>query len=417
MFWMAVFLGCFLVGFAALGYSYVVYPWSLERRYRKRFAGGDPLLADPETLEPLAIDAREAPRVAIVFAAYNEAAVLPAKLESMRALRYPRGKLHIWIGSDGSTDSTDALVQAAADEGMPIRLLRLEGRNGKASVLNALKAALDAEPDPPELLMLTDANILYDQRVLMAMAPHFQDPDIGLVGAVVRHPDGLAAEGIARQEGAYIQRENRLKHREGALWGAMMGAFGACYMVRRRDFPELPPHYLMEDFYASMQQLAFGRKAILEPRAICYEDLPDAVAQEFRRKVRISAGNMQNLFRWSGLLWPPGRVARVFWAHKVLRWLGPLWLLAMMIGAVGLTVLDGRWLWLLLAQLLLWASPILDALARRLGWHWPPLRLIGYFCSMNAALLVGFFRYLTGIQSTAWQPPTRQAAPPPTTNG
>jgi cellulose synthase/poly-beta-1,6-N-acetylglucosamine synthase-like glycosyltransferase len=412
MLWFALSAGLFVLGFAALGYSYVVYPWLLEHWYRKRFAGGDPLLMPDDERVPRSMDGADLPPVGIVFAAYNEEAVLPGKLESMRQLRYPKEKLSIWIGSDGSTDLTDALVREAAAEGMPIRLLRLEGRNGKASVLNALKNALDQEAEPPELLMLTDANIVYDPDVLLAMVAHFEDPDMGLVGAVVKHPEGLGQEGIARQEGAYIARENRLKHREGALWGAMMGAFGACYMVRRSDFPELPPQYLMEDFYASMQQLAFGRKAILEPHAVCYEDLPDAVGQEFRRKVRISAGNLQNLFHWSALLWPPTRVGFVFWSHKVLRWLGPLWMLAMMLGAIALTLNDSRWMWLLILQVLLWLSPVLDALARRLKVHWPLLRLIGYFCSMNAALFVGFVWYWKGIRSTAWQPPTRRSHSP-----
>ncbi len=390
----AVFWTCL----GLLAYTYLGYPALLAWWYRRR---GLP----PEV--PPSAEGRTPPRVAILMAAYNEEAVLPAKLASIRALDWPADRLVTWVGSDGSTDATDALLAAAAAEGMNLRPVRLEGRNGKASVLNELRRRALAEG--ADLFLLTDANILYRPDLLRRLTPHFARPDVGLVGAVVTHDEALSTAGIARQEGAYMARENRLKLHEGALWGTMMGAFGACYMVRAEDFPELPPHFLMEDFYASMHVLASGRSAMLEPEAVCYEDLPDALAQEFRRKVRISAGNFQNLGRWAGTLWPPSALAFCFFSHKILRWLGPVWLLSLFATSAWLAW-EGSFLYRTMwwAQAFFWTTPLWDALFRRAGLHIGPLRLIGYFCSMNVALLAGFFRYLGGIRQTAWQPTTRQ---------
>ena len=388
LFWLPVVL---------LGYTYLLYPLLLEL-----FAWRLPAKAPPSPPTTL-------PRIAILMAAFNEEKVLPAKLASVRNLDYPSDRLTFWVGSDGSTDATDSLLAEAAAAGLPLQWMRLEGRLGKASVLNALREAVAKAENQPDLLLLTDANILYDPALLQRMVRHFNDPAIGLVGAVVKHPGKARADGIARQEGAYISRENRIKYLEGTLWGAMMGAFGACYMVRRQDFPALPAHFLMEDFYASMHVLASGRKAILDPEATCTEDLPDAMGQEFRRKVRISAGNFQNLRHWLGLLWPPSALSFTFLSHKILRWLGPLWLIWALVGAVILTFSQPGYVYALVLQGIFWSIPLLDRVLQRLGIHIGPVRLIGYFCSMNVALLAGFLRYLRGIRSTAWQPPTRQS--------
>ena len=49
------------------------------------------------------------PSVVVVFAAYNEEAVLAAKLDSLLSQDYP-GNLEVWVGSDLSSDQTDAIL-------------------------------------------------------------------------------------------------------------------------------------------------------------------------------------------------------------------------------------------------------------------------------------------------------------------
>jgi chromatin segregation and condensation protein Rec8/ScpA/Scc1 (kleisin family) len=71
--------------------------------------------------------------VSLVVAAYNEASCIQQKLENSLALEYPADRFEVVIGSDGSTDGTDAIVRACAD-----RRVRLSPapRAGKTTVLN-----------------------------------------------------------------------------------------------------------------------------------------------------------------------------------------------------------------------------------------------------------------------------------------
>jgi hypothetical protein len=61
----------------------------------------------------------------------------------------------------------------------------------------------------------------------------------------------------------------------------------------------------------------------------------------------------------------------------------------------------------LLGQVALPLLLLLDWGLRRAGWHLRLLRFVTHFYSMNAALLLGYWRYLRGIKTTVWQPTQR----------
>lgn len=74
-----------------------------------------------------------------------------------------------------------------------------------------------------------------------------------------------------------------------------MGASGGCYAIRSKDYVPVPKDFLVDDFFISFNILLKGKKAILHPVAICYEEVSSSINTEFRRRRRISAGNFQNL--------------------------------------------------------------------------------------------------------------------------
>lgn len=159
----------------------------------------------------------------------------------------------------------------------------------------------------------------------------------------------------------------------------------------------------------SMYVLSEGYKAVMADRAICEEDLPSEVKEEFKRKTRISAGNFQNLSVYYPLLWPPGPIAFSFLSHKVLRWLGPLWIVCIFLGFVLLTASSKMWFWGLFVMISITLSPIFDRVLKKFGLNLMAFRYPAYFIEMNLALLKGFFLYLKGVQSNAWQPTKRNS--------
>ncbi len=399
----AAALGLAAVVWLCLGlvaHTYVLFPKLLNWLARR-----------PRPAPPVFAPTADAlPEVAVLLAAYNEEVVIEEKIRRTFATTYPAHKVTLTIGSDASSDATDAIITRLQTEygADRLRLRRFAGRTGKTQIINALAADATAP-----VLVLTDANVFFAPDTLYHLTKYFADAQVGIVGGNILNEE-VRCEGISVQERAYLLRENRMKHQEGVLWGAMMGAFGGCFAVRREAFRPVPPTYLVDDFYLTLDVISGGWRALNALEALSYEDVSNELREEFRRKVRIATGNFQNLRHFRRLLWPPWRgVAFAFWSHKVLRWITPHLLLVLLLataGVVGLTEPSGAgqlYRLLLLGQLAVPALILADWALRRAGVHNRLLRFITHFYAMNAALLRGWWRSRGPITTSVWTPTRR----------
>ncbi len=388
----------FWVSVLAIFHSYVIYPLLLK------------LLSRGKSLSDEFYNQQdEWPTLIILMAAYNEEEVIKEKLESIFNTEYPLEKIKVWIGSDGSVDRTDEIIATYANRYRQCELTRFGGRNGKSNILNqlVLKKASFLQKHPDSVFIMTDANVIFTPALLHKLARHFKSEEIGIVGATIVNR-GMRKDGISVQEKSYIQRENLIKYREGLLWGSMMGAFGACYAMRTPLFTQIPANFLMEDFYLSMNVLDLGKKAIKDIEAIAYEDVSNDIQEEFKRKKRISSGNFQNLSVYKHLLNPSkGGLAFSFFSHKLLRWLGPIFIMCAFISGLFLAIGNQFYCILFILQAALLSIPVLDALLKKLGLHIGLFRYITYFYYMNYALLIGLINYIKGINTNVWTPTQR----------
>jgi len=398
--WNHIFQFLFWFGPAAIFYTYVLYPRLVA------------LLAPRQPFWPEHWPAdRPWPRVTLLMAVYNEEAVLPEKFKRLDELDYPDDKLHIFVGSDASSDNTNALVRQYADGREGVRFFAFRQRRGKAAILNDLaEAALAEHPAGPDhLFVITDANVMPEPNAVRALATTYAHPELGLAEAYLV-PLDPAREGISRSEQEYIRQEARLKHREGLLGGLMAGPFGGWYSLRSDFFRPIPPHHLVDDFYLAMCVFEQGGKVVSNWKARVYETVSHEMGQEFRRKWRIGAGNFQNMMHFWRLWFPPSSLrAWVLFSHKILRWLIPILMLLSL--AAGLYLCwEHRPLYcgmLAVALSVALGLPLLDLLLNALGIHLLLLRNLRYFIAMNVALLLGFFRYLRGVKQGIWQPTKR----------
>lgn len=394
-----VWIMLFFFSAGGLFHSYLFYPFLLSALSKKR-----------RPARPQFGDGEEWPQISVLLSVYNEEAVIAEKLQSLFASDYP-GALSYFIGSDASSDRTHERIRALCKGREDVFLSEFPHRRGKPSVLNDL-ARLALERRPPSaghIFLITDANVFLEPATLKRLIRHFKDPDIGLVDAHMINT-GLSEAGISRSETQYIRTESLVKNREGQLWGTMIGPFGGCYALRSDLFEPIPPHFLVDDFYLAMRAFEKGALAINDLEAICYEAVSHELREEFRRKARIAAGNFQNLLLFWRLWFPPfSRLGFAFFSHKVLRWMGPFLLFIALLSSLALA-LTGNPLFaaLLLLQLVVWVLvPLADRLLLTIGVHLIWLRGVRYFLSMNLALLAGFFRFLRGVRSGAWEPTKR----------
>lgn len=187
-----------------------------------------------------------------------------------------------------------------------------------------------------------------------------------------------------------------------------MGAYGACYAIRNELFTIIPKGFSVDDFFITMKVLEHKYKCILDIEAVCYENVPNRIIEEFRRRIRISAGNYQNLRAFYKLLWPPyTALSFSLLSHKVLRWACPFLLVLLIISNIFLFKVHLIYRIALITQGILMIIPFIDYLLRKLKIHIVFLRFITHFYSMNLALLAGFFKFIKGSETNVWQPTQR----------
>jgi cellulose synthase/poly-beta-1,6-N-acetylglucosamine synthase-like glycosyltransferase len=167
-------------------------------------------------------------------------------------------------------------------------------------------------------------------------------------------------------------------------------------------FSKVPLKFIVDDFFITMQVLNRGKFTLFNPDAICIEDVPSDIAGEYKRKVRISSGNFQNLFFFKKFLftfWKP--VSFTFWSHKVLRWLTPFFLILSLLSSLFLMNDHPVFITLFLIQLIGFLFPLFNYLFK---FQHSVLKFISHFYLMNFALLDGFIKFTQGIKTSVWQP-------------
>lgn len=334
------------------------------------------------------------PEVTLVIAAYNEAALLPAKIQNSRLLEYPAGRLHLLVVTDGSTDGSETLLAAYPD----VTVLHEPLRRGKTAALNRALAVVRTP-----LVVLCDANTELAPESLKLLLRHFTDPRIGAVAGEkrVRHSSGM---GFA--EGWYWHYESLLKRLDARLY-SVVGAAGELFALRTALFRALPDDTILDDLALSLHIGLQGRRIAYEPGAYALEAPSASLRAERSRKVRIAAGAFQLLarLRIAALLRYP-LLAFQFFVRRWLRWVFcppalPLLLLLNALLAWGNPAPLYRWLFG--AQLAAYALAAVGAALLRRNKAFFLTTFPFYFLFMNACFIAGWWRYKKRKQSVLWE--------------
>jgi cellulose synthase/poly-beta-1,6-N-acetylglucosamine synthase-like glycosyltransferase len=322
------------------------------------------------------------PSVSLLVAAYNEANVIGDKIRNSLEIDYPADKLEVVIASDGSRDATAEIVRSFAERETRgrIRLLHFEKNRGKMAVLNDAVADLRGE-----IVAFSDASSMLAADSVRTLVQCFQDAHVGAASGVYRLMKKDQAR-LGSQEALYWKYETFLKVQEATL-GAFTGAHGSLYAIRRALYPFPSANTINDDFTIPMRILERGYRVAYEPAAVAYEEADEM--EGFSRRVRITAGNIEQLREIKGLLWPPRPfVLFCLLSHKTGRLLVPVFLI-IAFAANFLLRAQFPYNWLLLGQVFFYG---LAALGAMMNLKPKFLRLPYYFCMINSALFAWLYQ-------------------------
>lgn len=372
----------FILGLVLTIYVYIGYPIALTI-LAKLFGRGRK------------VDENQIPSVSLLVSCFNEEDVVEQKIRNCLALDYPKDKLDIIFISDGSEDRTDEIVKSFEKNG--IRLIRQEGRLGKTSALN-----LTMPETKGDIVVFSDANAMYDSQAIRKLVRNFADERIGYVVGAALYTDGKNSS-AAQSEDSYWKYEIYLKEAESKLH-SVVGGDGAIYAIRKILFRTLDRQDI-NDFVNPLQIIAQGYRGVFDKEAFCLEETAGEFDKEGRRKQRIVNRSFRGLMKVKEVMNP----LRFGWfsfqviSHKLMRWLIPVYLIAILVSSSILSFYDVSY-----AENFLLLEIAFFSLAF-MGWKKsaqehlsPALFYPYYFLLVNLQSLLGIRRALKGDIQVTW---------------
>lgn len=335
------------------------------------------------------------PSVSLVICAYNEERDIRRKLEECLATDYPADRLEIIVASDGSTDRTDDIVREFAPR---VRLLRVEGRGGKTIAQNA--AVAEARGD---VLVFSDVTTVYTPTTIREMVENFADPAVGCVGGDLHYEKerrNPSAEGRA----LFWGYERQLRLWESQVH-SIIGVAGCVYAMRRELYVPLD-RAAISDFVQPGRVTERGWRTVLEPRALAFEPVESrSLGDELYRRARVITRGLRGAFTMPALLNPLRHpwFATLLWSHRVLRWLVPVFLLALLGASLALAPRGPGFRLLLAAQVAVYGSGAVAYGLERLRVRLPGAFIPLYFCVVNLAPLLALAWLMRGEKKIVWE--------------
>jgi cellulose synthase/poly-beta-1,6-N-acetylglucosamine synthase-like glycosyltransferase len=273
---------------AAASSGHLLYPAWLALASRRRPA---PAVGDPE----------QWPAVTVVVAAYNESAVIGAKVRDVLGNGYP-GPLEVMVVADADLDTAERAEEAGAT------VITADDRLGKSQALN-----LGMSKVTTPVVVMSDANNFLAPGALAAMVRYFADPAVGAVA-------GEKVEAGGGGEDIYWRFESWLKQREWRL-GTTIGLVGELAAIRTEAWRPIPADIASDDLWMALDLAARGYAIAYEPAAKAFEPPGLTMGQHWERRARVVAGGLHVLVHHRSQLGPKGGLmAAEAWGHRLVRY-------------------------------------------------------------------------------------------------
>jgi len=333
------------------------------------------------------------PNVSFIMAAFNEEEHLEAKIKNCLSLDYPKDKLEIIIGSDGSDDGTNKIGQRYA--GKHISFFPYSPRRGKMAVINDCVSVAKGE-----ILVFSDISETFESDAIMKLVRNFVDPSIGAVSG--NHISNPSDTEIGKATLLYWRYQRWLQRVESELY-TILSCDGTIYACRQELFVPPPEGTINDDKAVPLGIIEQGYRVVFEKEAIARGDLIHEAKSFFNQKVRGQSGMYQIFWLFKSMFLPKKILLWfVFMSHCVGPVAAPWLLVILLLSNLALFPLAPYSL-ILGFQLFFYFSAIIGAIAHRRKIRIPLVHLPYFFVISNIASLFGCWAFIFKLQKATWQ--------------
>jgi len=338
------------------------------------------------------------PDITIVISAYNEEEYIENTINSIKHSNYPPEKISILIGSDGSDDNTNELIESLQKNDSRITLYKFN-RSGKNQVLNQLLPMVNTE-----FVVLMDADISIRPDALRNLLKNMVDSNTGCTIASLDTVEEFGADNAGSKGGIlYHKYEENLRVFE-AVVSSNVNAMGALYCIRKELFSKIPNNNVCDDLYIVYSVINQGKRVLFARDSRGYEIRSRSLKNEYSRRIRTVAGGLSTIFEFSNLLniFSYGINSFFIWSHKVFRWISPIFFITLIITTLLADKSTLIYNILFYSQLFLYGNAFIGWLFEKIGIKIRFFQIFVFFVSMNSSTIAGLIRFIKKQQNSLW---------------
>lgn len=227
--------------------------------------------------------------VSVIVPTFNEESTIVRKLRNLMEQDYP--SMEIIVIDSASHDKTVELINKyVEDNNFHVKLIKESVRRGKASALN--EAFKHCSGD---IVVVTDADVIWENDALKKTMLNFSDPDVGAVTGrqVLLNPDQNSATKV---EKTYRSFFDILRQGESALDSTPISN-GPLMAFRSKLLDPISEDTIADDSQLAVNIRKKGFRSIYDPHVVFYEYATSSFRSMFNQKVRRGQGLTQLFLR------------------------------------------------------------------------------------------------------------------------
>ena len=224
--------------------------------------------------------------ISVIIAAFNEEHTLPKCIDSVFKQLSNYSNSEVIVVIDGSTDNTLSVARRMQNIYSNMILITQSERKGKASAIRLGKKSARGD-----LLILTDADVIWEDNALEHLISHFAISNVGLACARVK-PVSYGSKFFSLLNRIHCDiwhkvRISAMKKKH------LLRPAGHLYAIRSSLFPELPQFLINDDGFIGLYVAQSGYQLIYDPRSIVLIYCPRNFFDYIRQKTRTNLGRIQ----------------------------------------------------------------------------------------------------------------------------
>lgn len=230
------------------------------------------------------------PKIAVFMAAHNEQVYIYDKLINIASQIYPNEKIAIHLVLDGCTDDTLACATPAldrlAEQNIFCHIDVFDENKGK---LNAINHLINLYSSDYDVVLFSDVSAMLSINAFQEVACKMADKKVAVVSGLYQVYDQANNE-----QSGYWALQNKIRLDE-SIFGAVNGVSGSLLAIKSHLVKPLDEGTINDDFIQAVQAVDKEHVIAISEDINMVEMEEDALDKDYSRRVRICAGNWQQL--------------------------------------------------------------------------------------------------------------------------